>query len=369
MPNTNVLRTVNLKWSERLGVFTLSLWLLSFAFSQTHTVVPGDTLAALAARYDVSVSNLMQLNNLSTTVIRVGQTLQLPSVGVPGFPPSFRGHTVTAGETWRGIATRYDLDIATLEAVNPNLTPGASLLPGGTLIIPPQRGVLTTLDVGQNLLGLALEYGLSPRELIRLNGFTDASSLVAGQRVFLPARALTSTGLTSAPNEELSTSTPASTTERRAQLQAQSVQLVSRAPQLLRFYEPPAQNYIWPLARKGRISSRFGRRNISVRGNTFHAGVDIAAPPGTPILAVQDGVVTRSGWGGSYGYVVYVEHPNGAQTRYAHMRRIAVRSGQRVQQGDVLGEVGSTGASTGPHLHFELRFNGYAADPLGYLER
>ncbi len=311
----------------------------------------------------------MRLNGLNSTVIRVGQTLQLPNTSVPGLPPSFKVHTVGAGETWASIATRYDLDVATLEAVNPNLTPGASLLPGGTLIIPPQRGVLTTLEAGQNLLGLALEYGLSPKELIKLNGFTDASSLAAGQRVFLPARALSTTRLTSAPNEELPTSAPASTTERRAQLQAQSVQLVSRAPQLLRNYKPPAQNYIWPLSRKGRVSSRFGRRNISVRGNTFHAGVDIAAPPGTPILAVQDGVVTRSGWGGSYGYVVYLEHPNGAQTRYAHMRRVAVSRGQRVQQGDVLGEVGSTGASTGPHLHFELRFNGYAADPLGYLER
>ena len=282
-----------MKWSERL-VLTLSLWLLSFAFSQTHTVVLGDTLAALAARYDVSVADLTQLNNLSSTVIRVGQTLQLPGVGAPGFPPSFRMHTVTAGETWGSVATRYDLDTATLEAVNPDLTPGAPLLPGGTLVIPPQRGVLTTLEVGQNLLGLALEYGLSPRELIGLNGFTDASGLLAGQRVFLPARAAAQNLQSVVPGSATSGLAPASSTERRARLQTQSLQLVSRAPQLLRSFEPPTQSYLWPLATKGRISSRFGRRNISVRGNTYHAGVDIAAPSGTPIRAVQGGVVTAS---------------------------------------------------------------------------
>ena len=342
----------------------LLFFLLSAAFAQTHTVVSGDTLAALAQRYGTSVDDLTRLNNLNSTVIRVGQTLQvsgqLPGATIPGMPPSFKIHTVRAEETWASIATRYTLDVATLEAVNPNLTPGAPLLPGGTLAISPERGALVTLEAGQSLLGLALENDLSPGELVRLNGFRDAPNLEEGQQVFIPTRT---------PQAFAAPRAPATSASGRSELRAQSLQLISRAPQLLRGYEPPAQNYIWPLSRKGRISSRFGRRNISVRGNTYHAGVDIAAPPGTPIRAVQDGVVTRSSWGGSYGYVVYVEHPNGAQTRYAHMRRIAVPRGQRVQQGDVLGEVGSTGASTGPHLHFELRFNGYAADPLGYLER
>ncbi len=354
-----------LRFLSTLLLFSLcSLTLCSLASAQTHTVVSGDTLAALAQRYGVGVEDLMQRNNLSSTVIRVGQTLQVsgqpPGASIPGLPPSFKRHTVTAGETWASVATRYGLDVATLEAVNPELTSGAPLLPGGTLAISPERGTLATLSEGQNLLGLALENDLSPGELVRLNGFRDASSLEEGQQIFIPARRATF----AAPLEPQPTSA-----SQRGELRAQSLQLIGRAPQLLRSYEPPAQNYIWPLTRKGRISSRFGRRNISVRGNTYHAGVDIAAPSGTPIRAVQGGVVTRSGWGGSYGYVVYVEHPNGAQTRYAHMRRITVPKGRRVQQGDVLGEVGSTGASTGPHLHFELRFNGYAADPLGYLER
>ena len=340
-----------------LSVGTLLLFFASFCVAQTHTVVPGDTLAALAQRYALSVADLMQLNNLSSTVIRAGQTLQVSESGAnpSGMPPSFRVHTVTAGETWASVATRYALDVATLEAVNPELTPGAPLLSGGTLVIPPKRGMLVTLEAGQNLLGLALDNGLSIGELVKLNGFRDLSSLKDGQQIFVPAGTPASSGFPSAASRDA--------------LRAQSLQLVSRAPRLLRTFETPAQNYIWPLAAQGRISSRFGRRNISVRGNTFHVGVDIAAPPGTSVRSAQGGVVSRAGWVGSYGYAVYVDHPNGSQSRYAHLRRVAVYQGQRVEQGEVLGEVGSTGASTGPHLHFELRFNGYAADPLGYLER
>ena len=336
--------------------------MFSFALGQTHTVVSGDTLAALAQRYGVSVADLTQLNNLSSTVIRIGQTLKIAEqpANIPGLPPSFRLHTVKAGETWDSIAATYNLDVATLEAVNPDLSAGAPLLPGGTLVIAPKRGVLISLEAGQTLLDLALEYGLSPRDLVKLNGFADLSSLEAGQKVFVPVRDV----LTTAQSPESQTAT-----SERKHLVERSLQLVSRAPQLLVTYDPPAQGYLWPLAVRGRISSRFGRRNISVRGNTYHVGVDIAAPPGTTVRAAQGGVVSRAGWLGSYGYVVYLEHPNGAQTRYAHMRRVAVTRGQRVRQGEGLGEVGSTGASTGPHLHFELRFNGYATDPLEYLER
>ena len=355
---------IALKKRSKLELSSLSSLLLFFVFSfalgQTHTVVSGDTLAALAQRYNVSVADLMQLNNLSSTVIRIGQTLNISQTetSIPGLPPSLRLHTVQAGETWGSVAATYDLDVATLEAINPDLTAGAPLLPGGTLVIAPKHGVLVSLKAGQTLLDLALAYGLSPRDLVKLNGFADLSSLEAGQQVFVPVQ------------DSLAGLRPqSSSTTGRKQLVERSLQLVSRAPQLLITYDPPAQGYLWPLATRGRISSRFGRRNISVRGNKYHVGVDIAAPSGTMVRATQGGVVSRSGWLGSYGYVVYLEHPSGAQTRYAHMRRVAVMRGQRVQQGESLGEVGSTGASTGPHLHFELRFNGYATDPLDYLEQ
>lgn len=123
--------------------------------------------------------------------------------------------------------------------------------------------------------------------------------------------------------------------------------------------------FVSPL--EGRLSSAFGWRNIAVNGNRFHAGVDIVANTGTPVAAARDGLVTRAGWWGTYGNVVVLDHGDGSETRYAHLSRVSVAAGDAVRQGDVVGNVGSTGASTGPHLHFELRFDGRAVDPLQYL--
>ncbi|HEX7021276.1 MAG TPA: M23 family metallopeptidase, partial [Trueperaceae bacterium] len=108
---------------------------------------------------------------------------------------------------------------------------------------------------------------------------------------------------------------------------------------------------------------------ISVGGNTYHGGVDLAVPLGTQILAAKAGTVAKAGWGGAYGYTVYLDHQDGSQTRYGHMSRIWVVAGQVVGRGDILGLTGSTGASTGPHLHFEVRLDGRPVDPLAYLPR
>ncbi len=140
-----------------------------------------------------------------------------------------------------------------------------------------------------------------------------------------------------------------------------------RAAELSGRIDRVGHGYVWPL--EGRISSRFGWRNISVAGNRFHAGIDIAAPSGTPVRAARGGVVSRAGWVGAYGFLVVLDHGGGWETRYAHLSRIDVRVGERVAQGTVVGLVGSTGASTGPHLHFEVRRDGQALDPLAYLER
>lgn len=99
-----------------------------------------------------------------------------------------------------------------------------------------------------------------------------------------------------------------------------------------------------------------------------HTGVDYAAPSGSIIRAVAPGTVVRAGWGGAYGNLVKVRHDDGSIGYYAHMSRIGVKLGQRVYQGLWLGNVGSTGNSTGPHLHFEVRRNGRSVNPLGWLQ-
>ncbi len=111
-------------------------------------------------------------------------------------------------------------------------------------------------------------------------------------------------------------------------------------------------------------TSGFGLRRDPITGrNTHHPGLDIAAPRGTPIRAARDGVVRWAGEVEGYGRVVYLDHGDGVETRYAHCERLDVREGESVQAGEVIESVGSSGRSTGPHLHYELRVDGRAVDP------
>lgn len=130
---------------------------------------------------------------------------------------------------------------------------------------------------------------------------------------------------------------------------------------------PPT--YIWPIV-GGRQTSGFGPRKAPKKGaSTNHKGVDWATPTGTPVKASCGGTVTKAGWGSGYGYVVYIDHADGKQTRYAHLSRVLVSVGQKVKQGDRIALSGNTGVSTGPHLHFEMRINGTPVNPLKYLKR
>lgn len=149
------------------------------------------------------------------------------------------------------------------------------------------------------------------------------------------------------------------------QLRASQAELLPRAVGLLANVSWWETGYLTPV--DGRLSSPFGWRNISVNGNRFHGGVDFAASPGTRVVAARSGRVARAGWWGTYGYVVVLDHGDGSETRYAHLSSYSVAAGDVVRQGDAIGGVGSTGASTGPHLHFEIRLNGSAVDPLPYL--
>ena len=114
----------------------------------------------------------------------------------------------------------------------------------------------------------------------------------------------------------------------------------------------------------GRLTSGYGMRyHPTLGGYRFHAGVDLAAATGTPVAATREGRVTSAGWNGGYGVLVSIAHEGMVETRYAHLSAVAVRPGDRVSRGQIIGYVGSTGRSTGPHLHYETRVAGRAADP------
>ncbi len=128
---------------------------------------------------------------------------------------------------------------------------------------------------------------------------------------------------------------------------------------------PPT--YIKPIS-GGRLSSGFGARSRPTKGaSTFHKGIDWATPVGTAVMASSAGTVAKAGWGSGYGYVVYINHADGRQTRYGHLSKVLVSVGQTVSQGQKIALSGNTGVSSGPHVHFEILIGGSQVNPLKYL--
>jgi murein DD-endopeptidase MepM/ murein hydrolase activator NlpD len=154
------------------------------------------------------------------------------------------------------------------------------------------------------------------------------------------------------------------------ELEATSKQVEAQIRQYqLQFQDRPALGtgrYIWPVP--GKITSYFGNRYHPIlKKRKYHSGLDISAPAGTPIKAADSGVVIFAAVNGGYGKYISIDHGNGISSCYGHCSLILVDAGQIVTKGDVIGKVGSTGLSTGPHCHFEIRKNGVCADPLSYL--
>ncbi|MCF8146350.1 MAG: M23 family metallopeptidase [Deltaproteobacteria bacterium] len=125
---------------------------------------------------------------------------------------------------------------------------------------------------------------------------------------------------------------------------------------------------IWPV--KGWLSSSFGYRSSPFTGvKEFHKGIDVSTRAGSPIVASADGVVSFTGWDRGYGRVVLIKHGHGFETRYAHLNKSIVKKGQRVKRGETIGLVGTSGKTTGPHLHYEVHLNGVAVNPIRYVLR
>ncbi|MHB0980744.1 MAG: murein hydrolase activator EnvC family protein [Thermoleophilia bacterium] len=157
--------------------------------------------------------------------------------------------------------------------------------------------------------------------------------------------------------------------KQEAALEAESARLAGELRSLTQSSQPTVKGtgqFIRPV--DGRISSPFGYRIHPIfKVKKMHTGVDMSASMGTPIRAADSGTVIQAGWRGGYGQAVVISHGDGLATLYAHQSKILVSVGDTVTRGDIIGKVGSTGYSTGPHLHFEVRVNGTPVDPMGYL--
>lgn len=225
-------------------------------------------------------------------------------------------YVVREGDTLSQIADLFNVSTNTIIWSN-DLKRGSLITPGQTLVILPVSGVTHTVLKGDTLASIVKKYEGDIDEVLEFNGLTEGASLTVGDSIVIPYG--------HAPHSSVSTSAIASGTG---------------GPVLEGYFLRPIVG---------------GRRSQGIHG---YNGIDIAAPTGTSVLASASGevIISRAfGYNGGYGQYIVVKHPNGTQTLYAHLSANYAFVGQWVVQGQVIGEVGNTGRSTGPHLHFEVR--------------
>jgi murein DD-endopeptidase MepM/ murein hydrolase activator NlpD len=220
----------------------------------------------------------------------------------------------------------------------------ASLLLAGCFKHPKPEGAWHELRPGETVWRVAKNYGTSVKRIVRANRIDDVRTVPAGTRLWVPG---------GTPPKGTGSGTPAA-------IRSVWSENGSNRDAALEDARRHALRFRWPA--EGRLTSRFGRR-----WGRRHEGVDLAAKPGTPVRSAEAGRVIHSGPLGSYGNVVVVRHSKQYNTVYAHNRKLVVDEGDWVERGDKIAEVGSTGRSTGPHLHFEVRRGRKPQDPLLYL--
>ncbi len=357
-----------------------------------YTVQPGDTLSQIARRYRVDARAIMYSSGLEGVALRPGQVLRIPLVEEANdesrLPPGVRTYIVRRGDTVQSVANRFDLTVLGLVSANPGLPSLDRLEVGSTLYIPTgEPGLLVRLKQGETIQDLASRFGLSVAEVAKANELNSPTDVQVGDLVLLPgvqakttydrmlqireaerkAREEEERRLAEERRQREEARRKQQEEQRRLEQQARvrQQQQVQSQPRLRRANAVvAAAGYRWPMS-NFTITTYFGRRGVFQR---FHTGIDLAAPTGTPIYAARAGQVDTAGWSRfGYGLHVILDHGGAHETLYGHMSRIAVRPGQWVARGDLLGYVGSTGWSTGPHLHFEVRVGGAARNPVAYL--
>ncbi len=396
-----------------------------------YQVKPGDTLDAIARRYGLSRSELIQVNGLNNpNLIRVNQQLKIPSTPPAGTTP--RSVTLLPGITSNSdpLASRQEQQqigaptlvvpavptpVRPIAPTQPYSQPQTVLSPvlaqspvekdtqaNSTVVVNARSNLSTNSDpyverLRADILRLREEYryqGTIPQSTVAssvvvptVSAAPRVENQVTSSRTnpeFNPTRYQQQTQQASIPIDVPAPATTSSPTQQ---------QLLAVAPAPAESYNPALQipvgqtvspevpplsapdmylpdsparfnGYIWPT--KGVLTSGYGRR-----WGRMHKGIDIAAPIGTPVVAAATGVVVTAGWNsGGYGNLVEIQHPDGSLTLYAHNNRILVRRGQEVAQGQQISEMGSTGYSTGPHLHFEVHPSGRGAvNPMAYLPK
>ncbi len=299
----------------------------------TYTIRSGDTLARIAQNHQVNVSTITWANNLTErSVLRPGNTLRIP-------PVSGVLHTIKKGETLSSIAARYSVSLATIREEN---ALGTSLPVGKELIIPngkPITAVATPVKI-PTTPPKPVATTAAPAKAATIATPTAKTPKVTGKVAVKPG-----VPISGIRNKAYDIYQELSNSKEDARDKPEDKEDTSKT------------KLLWPVP-SFRVNQYYGWN---------HTGLDIDGDYTDPIYASEDGTVTQSGWNsGGYGLQIVIDHPGGFRTRYAHASKLFVKAGDTVKRGEVIGYVGTTGRSTGTHLHYEVYLNGVRKNPLTY---
>lgn len=290
----------------------------------------------------VDVRKGMMPKNMEKSLIEIADLLTQTAV-------KEQTYTVKAGDTLSEIAENFGMSLASLQGLNPDVNPTTM-----------REGTVLTVQASAPLLSVKIVKTITyeesiPYETERIS--TD--SLYQGQSKVKVA------GQKGVVSIEADVTYINGVETERAELSRTVIQEPVTRQLLVGTKKLPAKSATGVMRRPvgGIISSPYGKK----RGSSVHTGVDFAVASGTPIVAADGGKVVSAGWAGSYGYCVVINHENGLKTRYAHCSKLLVTAGERVAKGQTIARVGSTGNSTGPHLHFEVIKNGQFVNPFNYI--
>ena len=257
--------------------------------------------------------------------------------------PVFFEYKVQNGDTLSGVASRFGIRTSFVTWNNADVTNANALTVGQTLQVPSVEGIIHSVRLGESVSEIAARYDANAQDIIefRANGLQgDPNRLREGSQILVPGGRKVEIAATIAPPRQPAAAVAAATT-------APTTTVV------------PNSAWAWPV--RGLLTSPFGP--------SHPLGIDVAIPVGTPIVAAAGGTVSFVGGNPccSYGYHIIVDNGAGYETLYAHLSGFAVKKGDKVAAGQRIGSSGNSGASTGPHLHFELHRGGRVQDPMQYL--
>ncbi len=278
-------------------------------------------------------SMLAQNNNINSDAL--SKKLSPDTINTPPTRHSVVTYSIVSGDTISSIAHQFNISVNTILWEN-NLTANSILKLGATLRILPTSGISHKVVKNETLASIAKKYSVNQEDIITTNKLSATDTLKIGQALIIPGgRAITTPKKTTSLASVFSKNTTVADSTTRN-----------------------TSGFIWPTVSK-HITQYYGWR---------HSGLDVGSKQGLAIYASLDGKVITAGWTNTgYGNYVVIDHGSGIKTLYGHMSKISVTKGQWVEQGQVIGLIGSTGRSTGPHLHFEIIINGSKKNPLSYL--